>query len=69
MKNYFITFEVAEGVPDYDFVIRAKTEKSAQNIARKIIMQDYPMEWEIQKGDFGCSEITAEQLLKQMTLN
>lgn len=69
MKYYFITFELGDGIPNYDFVIRAKTLKSAENIARKILKQDYPMEWKIQKGDFGCGETTAEQLLKDLTLN
>ena len=69
MKHYYISFELGDGIPDYDFVLRAKNIDIAMLKARKILRQDYPMEWRIQKGDFGCSEITADELLQRMCLN
>ena len=70
MKNYYIRAEVCEGYPDYKFVLKAKTQTEALKQARNILRQDYPESFEGKYDDrFSCYEITAEQLLGQLTLN
>jgi len=70
MKNYYIRAEVCEGYPDFDFVLKAKTQAQAQKQAKKILMTDYPDIFVGKYADrFSCYEITAEQLLAQLTLN
>ena len=67
MKHYFVNFEVDEGVPDYEFVIKAESLSKAREKANIIIKQDYPEAYE--KDNFKCNKITAEQLLDLLTIN
>lgn len=69
MKNYYVLCDVGEGIPSYDFVVRAKTLKEAIKIGGKILKTDYPENWDYNKNDFSVCEITARQLLKRLTLN
>jgi hypothetical protein len=72
MKNYYIRADLGDGIPSYDFVIRAKTLINAENKAWKILRQDYSevfTEKRFRTGDFSICEITAEELLKRLTLN
>jgi hypothetical protein len=70
MKHYFIRAEVCEGYPDYEFVLKEKTQKQAESRAKKILMQDYPDIFKGKYADrFSCYEITAEDLIKILTLN
>jgi len=70
MQNYYIRAEVCEGYPDYEFVLKAKTQVQAEKQAKKILMTDYPEIFVGKYADrFLCKEITAEQLLAQLTLN
>lgn len=41
-KHFYITAELAEGIPSYNFVVKADTEDQARDIAREIIENDYP---------------------------
>lgn len=67
-KNYYILADLGEGIPSYDFVLKAKSEEEARKLASEILEKDYPEDPEDSKT-FSCHEITAEQLLEQMTLN
>jgi hypothetical protein len=70
MKNYYIYATLNDYMPCYDFVIKAKTLESAKNKAEKILKTDYPEQWNDRHGiDYTCREITAEGLLKALTLN
>lgn len=70
MKNYYIRAEVCEEYPDYDFVIKAKTQEEAEKIAKNILIQDYPDIFVGKYADrFSCYEITAEELLRNLTIN
>lgn len=72
MKYFYVIADIGDGIPSYDFCLRAKTQQSAENKAWKILKADYPecfgtKSW--RTGDFSICEITAEQLLKRLTLN
>lgn len=70
LKFYYIRAEVGEGYPSYDFVLKYKTLKQAEKEAKKILMQDYPDTFVGKYADrFSCYEVTADQLIKIMTLN
>jgi len=70
MKTYYIRAEIGEGYPDYDFVIKAKSQKEAERIAKKILKADYPDIFVGKYADrFSCHEITGKQLLEQLTIN
>jgi hypothetical protein len=68
MKHYYIHFEVGEGYPDYEFVIKAKDFESAKFLAGVTLSADYPEQFK-SDNDFYCIEITAEQLLERLTIN
>lgn len=72
MKNYYIVADIGEGIPSYNFILRAKSIDIAKLKAGKILKTDYPDQWNWNGElgiDFTCREITAEQLLKDLTLN
>jgi len=70
MENYYISTEIEENMPTYDFILKAKTEKEAEKLAHKIIKKDYPEHYKYGKAsDIYIEEITAEKLLKDLTLN
>lgn len=71
MKNYYVSCELEEGTPDYNFVIKAENQDEADEKAFTIILKDYP---EYEKNNdsqynFSVKEITADELLAKMTLN
>lgn len=68
MKYFYVRYEVADGYPDYEFVIKAESFEEAKEIATEIIDKDYEQEWEDNKN-FAMYEITAEQLLERMLIN
>lgn len=68
LKSFYINYEMFEGEPDYMFVLMAKNKKEAEKMATKIIKQDYPDNYYINK-DIWAEEVNAEELLKTMTLN
>ena len=68
--------DLSEGLPCYDFVIKANNENEARDLANDIIWLDYPEQMSLQ-GDnkeetrdiFWCQEITPSELLEIMTIN
>lgn len=70
MKNYFISAEVEEGYPDYDFVVKEKTQKQAEIIAKKELKTSYPDIFAGRYADrFSCHEVTGDELLERLTIN
>lgn len=70
MKNYFIRAEIGEEYPDYEFVIKSKTQKQAEKLAQKELTTSYPDIFVGKYADrFSCHEITAQELLERMTIN
>lgn len=76
MKKYYISMDLGEGVPIYDFVINAENEDEGKRIANDILWSNYPEEMSLQGNDkgeteeaFWITEITAEELLERMTIN
>ena len=45
MKHYYINTELGDGIPNYDFVIKAKNIDIANLKAHKILKSDYPDQW------------------------
>lgn len=68
-KYYYVTCDVGEGVPSYDFVIRAKNLEEAERIGGGILKTDYPENWEYNKNSYAVYEVTAKTLLNRMVLN
>ena len=68
MKNYYIRYDIGDGIPSYDFCLRAKDLDKAVKLAQAILENDYPEEWR-ENRDFSCRETSAEQLLKDLTIN
>lgn len=68
MKNYYVLCDVGEGIPCYDFVIKAKSLKEAIKKGGAILKADYPENWDYNKNDFSVCEITAEELLNRLTI-
>lgn len=69
-KNYFIRAEVMEGYPDYEFVIKSKTQAQAEKIAKKELTTSYPEIFVGKYADrFSCYEITGKELLERLTIN
>jgi len=66
-KYFYVRVELGECIPSYDFCLKAKTFEKAKELATEIITEDYPEQSEY--ADYFLIEITAEQLLKRMTLN
>lgn len=69
LKNYLAVCGVGEGMPNYDFIVKAKGLEDAFEIAGKILKADYPENWKYNKNDFSVRFTTAKELLKTMTLN
>lgn len=69
MKYYLMSCDVGEGIPSYEFVIKAKTLKGAETIGRKILKGDYPENWDYNQDSYSIHEVTAEELLDIMTIN
>lgn len=70
MKHYFIRAEIEESYPDYEFVIKAKTQEEAEKLAQKELTESYPDIFVGKYADrFSCYEITAEELLQRLTIN
>lgn len=79
MKNYYISMDLKEGMPCYDFVIKANNIDEAKEIANGIIWKDYPEEMSLLNDNttdteetlesFWCKEITPEELLEKLTIN
>ena len=44
MKYFYVRYEVADGYPDYEFVIKAESFEEAKEIATEIIDKDYEQE-------------------------
>ena len=66
MKNYYVRADLGDGIPIYDFVLKAKTIEEAMKRAGEILREDYP---EHDSEDFSVCEITADELLKRLTIN
>ena len=64
-QYYYIIQELEEGLPDYDFVVKADNYMEAHEIATKVITTDYP-DYEI---NYSCHQVTAKQLLERLTIN
>ena len=79
IKYYYISMDLKEGTPCYDFVIKAKNIDEAKEIANGIIWKDYPEEMSLQNDmttdteetleSFWCEEVTADRLLEILTVN
>jgi len=69
MKNYYIRADLGDGIPSYDFVVKAENLDDAIKQGGAILRQDYPEEYRDRENDFYCCHITAEQLLKRLTID
>ncbi len=59
--------DMGDGIPNYDFVIKAKSLKEAENMAYKVIKADYP-DYTQAHEQFSCHEISANDLLERLTI-
>jgi len=73
MNYYYISAEIAENMPDYNFVLKAKTCNSAVNKAFKIIKADYGDYFNNDKHiekSYSCELIEdTKDFIKKLTLN
>lgn len=69
MKYYFISAEIEEGYPDYDFVLKALCLDDAIKEAKKILKKDYPETFNGYSDRFDAQMVTGEKLLSLMTIN
>jgi hypothetical protein len=70
MKHYYTSTTIEEGMPEYMFVLRAQNSEQAEMKAHKIIKKDYPEHYKFGlANDIYVEEVTAESLLKLLTLN
>ena len=65
MKNYYINQELGEGIPDYNFIVKAEASEEAHEIATRIIKADYP-DYEI---NYSCRPMSVNAIIKSLTLN
>ena len=68
MKHFYIRYDLGEGIPTYDFCLKVESIAEACKEAEKILKSDYGEQFEV-SNEYSCEEITAEELLKRMTLN
>ena len=68
MKNFYIEVDFGEGIPTYNFVIKAIDHETARAIAWKEIDASYP-DTDMKYTKMQSSQITAEQLLERLTIN
>lgn len=68
MKNYYIEVELGEGIPTYNFVIKAQDNDTARELAWKEVDASYP-DCDMKHTELHCGEITAEDLLLKLTIN
>lgn len=70
LKHFYIRADLGDGIPSYDFVLKATILDVAEKKAKSILKKDYPEQWSWSDGiDFSCEEITAETLLERLTVN
>lgn len=70
LKYFYIRADLGDGIPSYDFVVKATIFDVAEKLAKKILKKDYPEQWSWRDGiDFKCEDITAETLLNRLTVN
>lgn len=68
MKYYYIRAEIDEWYPYYDFVIKADTQTQASEIARDIVLSDYP-DFDLSTKHIDCNEVTPDEFIRIMTIN
>lgn len=68
MKYFYVRYEVGEDYPNYVFVIKAETLNKAYKLVDKILMTDYPEEYEL-NNHYSLCEITPEELLNKLLIN
>lgn len=68
MENYFVTYEVNEDYPSYEFIIRAENLEQAKEIAEKEIAESFSEEW-LEHKDFYMTTITSDDLIKRLAIN
>lgn len=61
IKYYFVTAEIGEGYPDYEFIIKETTLNKAEKKAHKIIKNDYPDNYEYIKKDTHIEEFNNKE--------
>jgi hypothetical protein len=68
-KYFFVSAQISEDYPNYNFVVRARKIEDATDIAERTISDDYP--------DFNCvafdrdtiKEITGDKLIERLLIN
>lgn len=68
MNHYYIIAEIEEGYPNYNFIIKADTRIQASEIARDIVLSDYP-DFDLFTKHIDCNEVTPDELIRIMTIN
>ena len=63
-NNYYIVADIGDDIPSYNFVVKAGSRIEAEAIAENTLERDYS-----DYKDYTCREITADELLKQLTVN
>ena len=65
IRLFYIQQEIGEGIPDYNFIVKAIGSEEAHKIATKIIKTDYP-DYGI---NYSCIPLSANKIIKLLTLN
>lgn len=68
MEYYYVSYEVSESYPSYNFIIKAENWAEAKELAEKEIATSYPEEWEDNK-DYYLAETNVYDLLKRLKIN
>ena len=68
VKFYYVSYEVNEDYPSYNFVIDAFNWLQAKELAEKEISDCYPEEW-MDNKNYYMAETTAYDLLKRLKIN
>lgn len=68
MEYYYISYEVSENYPNYDFVVQAENWAKAKELAEKEIADCYGEEWK-DKKDFYMSTTDATDLIQRLKIN
>lgn len=80
-KYFFVSADIGEGIPSYQFVLNAPNIEEATREAFEIITRDYPEECTAKGGggvywekdgiydDFSVHELTAKEIIERLTIN
>jgi len=68
MEYYYVSYEVSESYPSYNFIIKAENWAEAKELAEKEIADCYEEEWEDNK-DFYMSVTNCDDLINRLKIN